>query len=79
MHRLRMTITLDYNADSGFYNTDNPQEMAEIDHASVMGNNAALRDFMDEILIDGATSVNVDVGRIFSQGEIDAITLSEKR
>lgn len=61
MHRLRMTIVLDYSADPHWYDTDDPQEMAEIDHASVMGNNAALRDFIDDLLIDKDTGVNVDI------------------
>ena len=71
MHRLKMTITLEYDGDPDFYGTDDPQEMAKIDHVEATNSKFAWFRYAEDILQIDTTSVNVDIGRILSEGEND--------
>ena len=71
MDRLRMTITLEYDGDPDWYETDDPQEMAKIDRIEAASSKFAWFRYVEDILKISTTSVSVDVVPVLLEGEND--------
>ena len=69
MSRLRMTITLEYEAEKHWYDTNDPQEMAGQDEMNVMESKVMLSEFIHDILEENSSSFSVSCMPVLSKGD----------